>query len=50
MAEITCAARKAGRPIDAPADARIAAIALHYNVPLITNNGADFAGVRACIC
>jgi tRNA(fMet)-specific endonuclease VapC len=37
-------ARRAGRPIQA-SDAWIAATALALDVPLLTNNRADFAGV-----
>lgn len=41
-AEISYLARRKGRPIQT-ADAWIAACALHYQVPLITNNSSDFA-------
>jgi tRNA(fMet)-specific endonuclease VapC len=37
-------ARRAGRPI-LTSDAWVAATALTYGVPLVTNNPADFAGV-----
>jgi predicted nucleic acid-binding protein len=40
-AEVTCEARRKGRPIQT-ADAWIAASALHYQVPLITNNPSDY--------
>ena len=40
-AEVTCECRRKGRPIQT-ADAWIAASALHYQVPLITNNPADY--------
>jgi predicted nucleic acid-binding protein len=43
-AEVTNAASAKGRPIQ-PADAWIAATALAMNIPLVTNNPADFAGV-----
>lgn len=41
-AKIIFSARKKGRPIQT-ADAWIAASALHYRVPLITNNGTDYS-------
>jgi predicted nucleic acid-binding protein len=41
-AKVTFGARQLGRPIQT-ADAWIAASALHYQVPLITNNGSDYA-------
>jgi len=41
-AEVSWQARRKGRPIQT-ADAWIAASALHYQVPLITNNAADYA-------
>ena len=41
-AEVTWKARMKGRPIQS-ADAWIAASALHYQVPLITNNTSDYA-------
>ena len=40
-AEISCEAREKGRPIQT-ADAWVAASALHYQVPLITNNPSDY--------
>jgi tRNA(fMet)-specific endonuclease VapC len=40
-AEVSWEARKKGRPIQT-ADAWIAATALHYQVPLITNNASDY--------
>ena len=43
-AKISFAARKKGRPIQT-ADAWIAASALHYEVPLITNNASDYASI-----
>lgn len=43
-AEVSFAAKKKGRPIQA-ADAWIAASALHYQVPLITNNRSDYSAV-----
>jgi tRNA(fMet)-specific endonuclease VapC len=43
-AEATNRARRNGRPINA-ADAWIAATALAMDVPLVTNNPADYAGV-----
>src|SRR5205085_4286946 len=43
-AEAVDSARRNGRPI-APADAWIAATALHLDVPLITHNTTDFLGV-----
>jgi predicted nucleic acid-binding protein len=41
---ITLEARKKGRPVQT-ADAWIAASALHYQVPLITNNAGDYAAI-----
>ncbi len=41
-AEVAFAARRKGRPIQT-ADAWIAASALHYHVPLITNNRDDYS-------
>ena len=43
-ADATDSARRAGRPI-AAADAWVAATALQQGVPLVTHNGAHFAGV-----
>jgi predicted nucleic acid-binding protein len=43
-AEVTFAARRQGQPIQT-ADAWIAASALLYQAPLITNNGSDYAMV-----
>ena len=43
-AEVMVAAQAAGRRIEV-ADAWIAATALLYDVPLVTNNPADYAGV-----
>lgn len=43
-AEVSFAARRKGRPIQT-ADAWIAASALHYRVPLITNNRSDYSVV-----
>jgi tRNA(fMet)-specific endonuclease VapC len=43
-AEAMDSARRTGRPI-LTADAWVAATALTYDVPLVTNNPADFAGV-----
>ena len=43
-AEVAFAARSKGRPIQT-ADARIAASALRYQVPLITNNRDDYSPV-----
>jgi tRNA(fMet)-specific endonuclease VapC len=41
-ANVSYSARRKGRPIQT-ADAWIAASALYYDVPLITNNGADYS-------
>jgi predicted nucleic acid-binding protein len=41
-AEVTCLARRKGRPIQT-ADAWIAACALYYQVPLITHNANDYS-------
>src|SRR5260370_33965013 len=41
-AEVSYAAKRKGRPIQT-ADAWIAASALHYQVPLITNNRGDYS-------
>ena len=43
-AEVAFAAKRKGRPIQT-ADAWIAASALHYQVPLITNNRDDYSAV-----
>jgi predicted nucleic acid-binding protein len=43
-AEVSFAAKRKGRPIQT-ADAWIAASALHYRVPLITNNRDDYSAV-----
>jgi tRNA(fMet)-specific endonuclease VapC len=43
-AEVAFAAKRKGRPIQT-ADAWIAASALHYQVPLITNNRDDYSSV-----
>jgi predicted nucleic acid-binding protein len=43
-AEAIDSARRGGRPI-APADAWIAATALYLDVPLVTHNAGDYAGV-----
>jgi tRNA(fMet)-specific endonuclease VapC len=43
-AEVAFAAKRRGRPIQT-ADAWIAASALHYQVPLITNNRDDYSSV-----
>ena len=43
-AEAIESARRAGKPI-LTADAWVAATALAYDVPLVTNNPSDFAGV-----
>ena len=45
-AEVSWAARRKGRPIQT-ADAWIAASALHYQVPLITNNANDYTMIDA---
>lgn len=44
-AQASDSAKRAGRPI-LTADAWVAATALTYELPLVTNNPADFAGVR----
>jgi tRNA(fMet)-specific endonuclease VapC len=44
-AEVGDSARRAGRPI-LTGDAWVAATALTYGMPLVTNNPADFAGVH----
>jgi predicted nucleic acid-binding protein len=43
-AEVAFSAKRKGRPIQT-ADAWIAASALHYQVPLITNNRNDYSSV-----
>ena len=43
-AEATDSARKRGRAINS-SDAWVAAVALHYDVPLVTHNGSDYVGV-----
>ncbi len=43
-AQVSDDARRAGRPIQC-ADAWIAAVAVLYGLPLVTNNPADYAGV-----
>lgn len=45
-AEVSWEARRKGRPIQT-ADAWIAASALHYQVPLITNNPSDYGMVSS---
>ena len=47
-AEVSFAARRKGRPIQT-ADAWIAASALHYQVPLITNNRSDYSAVDGLV-
>lgn len=47
-AEVSFAAKSKGRPIQT-ADAWIAASALHYQVPLITNNRADYSAVDGLV-
>jgi predicted nucleic acid-binding protein len=42
--QVSFAAKRKGRPIQT-ADAWIAASALHYRVPLITHNRADYSAV-----
>jgi tRNA(fMet)-specific endonuclease VapC len=44
-AEVAFAARRRGRPIQT-ADAWIAASALYYQVPLITNNRSDYSFIQ----
>jgi tRNA(fMet)-specific endonuclease VapC len=43
-AEVTFRAERGGRPISC-ADAWIAATALHYSLPLVTNNAGHFADI-----
>jgi len=47
-AEVAFAARRKGRPIQT-ADAWIAASALHYQVPLVTNNRDDYSSVDGLV-
>ena len=47
-AEVSFAAKRKGRPIQT-ADAWIAASALYYDVPLITNNRDDYAAVDGLV-
>jgi predicted nucleic acid-binding protein len=47
-AEVSFAAKRKGRPIQT-ADAWIAASALHYQVPLITNNRTDYSAVDGLV-
>ena len=47
-AELSFAAKRKGRPIQT-ADAWIAASALYYQVPLITNNRGDYLGVDGLV-
>src|SRR4029077_13260854 len=47
-AEVSFAAKSKGRPIQT-ADAWIAASALHYQVPLITNNRSDYSVVDGLV-
>ena len=47
-AQVSFAAKKKGRPIQT-ADAWIAASALYYQVPLITNNRADYSAVDGLV-
>jgi tRNA(fMet)-specific endonuclease VapC len=47
-AEVSFAAKRKGRPVQT-ADAWIAASALYYQVPLITNNRADYSEVDGLI-
>jgi tRNA(fMet)-specific endonuclease VapC len=47
-AEVTFAAKRKGRPIQT-ADAWIAASALHYQVPEITNNEGDYSAVEGLV-
>ena len=43
-AEATDSARRRGRPINS-SDAWVEAVALHYDVPLVTHNKSDYLGV-----
>jgi tRNA(fMet)-specific endonuclease VapC len=47
-AEVSFAAKRKGRPIQT-ADAWIAASAVHYQVPLITNNRDDYLAVDGLV-
>jgi predicted nucleic acid-binding protein len=47
-AEVMESARRNGRPIEC-ADAWIATTALLYEVPLVTSNARDFAGVNRLV-
>src|ERR1035438_4282142 len=47
-AEVSFAAKRKGRPIQT-ADAWIAASALYYEVPLITNNRGDYSAVDGLV-
>jgi predicted nucleic acid-binding protein len=47
-AEVSFAAKKRGRPIQT-ADGWIAASALHYQVPIITNNQDDYSFVDGLV-
>jgi predicted nucleic acid-binding protein len=47
-AEVSFAAKRKGRPIQT-ADAWIAASALYYEVPLITNNRGDYSAVEGLV-
>ncbi len=47
-AEVAFTAKRKGRPIQT-ADAWIAASALHYQVPLITNNRDDYSSVDGLV-
>jgi predicted nucleic acid-binding protein len=47
-AEVSFAAKRKGRPIQT-ADAWIAASALYYQVPLITNNRGDYSAVDGLV-
>jgi len=47
-AEVSFAAKRKGRPIQT-ADAWIAASALYYQAPLITNNLADYSAVHGLV-
>jgi tRNA(fMet)-specific endonuclease VapC len=47
-AQVSFAAKRKGRPIQT-ADAWIAASALYYQVPLITNNESDYSAVEGLV-